>query len=221
METGPLDFIMHVDKHLAALVEAYPVWIYGLMFLIVFAETGLIFMAILPGDSLLFAAGALAAGNGKLEILLLLPLMIAASFCGDQVNYLIGHQVGEKPFKRNSRLFSWENLKKAKRFYSRHGPKAIILGRFIPVLRSVTPLVASVSGMPYLRFILFSLIGASLWASIFVLLGYFIGNLPAVKERFGLVVGAVILISLIPALVETLVERLRGHGRGRKHQRTS
>lgn len=214
MENGVLDFLMHLDRHLADLVEAYPGWIYALMFLVVFAETGLIFMAILPGDSLLFAAGALAASQGKLELPLLLPLMVAAAFCGDQVNWLFGKLVGERPFRKDGRLFNRKNLEKAERFYRDHGIQAIILGRFIPVIRSVTPLAAACSGMHYRTFLPLSLVGTAFWTALFLLLGYSIGDLEIVQGRFVFVLGTVLLITLLPGVFQFLVEARHRHGHG-------
>lgn len=208
---------MHLDRHLADLVQAYPGWIYGLMFLVIFAETGLVFMGFLPGDSLLFAAGALAAGDRILEIRILLPALILASFAGDQANYLIGHLVGEHPFRRDGRLFNRENLEKAKRFYARHGGQAVVTGRFIPVLRSVTPLAAAVGSMPYPRFLIFSVMGSSLWAGLFILVGYFLGRLPAVKGNFAWIILGVILVSCLPGAIQILAEGGRPGSRGRRH----
>ena len=214
MEEGLLDFLMHLDRHLADLVDAYPFWIYALMFLVVFAETGLIFMAILPGDSLLFAAGALVASQGKLDLPLLLTLMMAAAFCGDQVNWLFGKLVGERPFRKDGRLFNRKNLQKAKRFYQRHGIQAIIMGRFIPVIRSVTPLTAACSGMHYRTFLPLSLIGTAIWTGLFLLLGYFIGTLEIVQGRFIFVLGTVLLITLLPGVFQYLAETRHRHGHG-------
>lgn len=219
MENGIFDFFVNLDRNLAALVESYPHAIYALMFLVLFVETGL-FLAILPGDSLLFAAGALAASHGLFQLPLLVPLLMAAAFSGDQINYLIGSWVGEKPFRRGGRLFNRRNLEKARRFYARHGGKAILMGRFIPVVRSATPLAAAVGGMPYRRFLLFSLPGSAAWTLLFLALGYFIGNLEAVRGHFVWVMAAVLVATLLPGLVQYLVEKhQKHHGRGsrRKH----
>lgn len=213
MESGPLEIILDLDKHLGDLAEAYPVRIYALLFVVIFAETGLVVTAALPGDSLLFAAGALAAGGG-LEIRVVLPLLAAASFSGDQANFLIGRLVGDRPFRRDSRLFNQRHLDRAKRFYRDHGGMAVILGRFIPVVRSVVPLAASAAGMPYARFAPLSLAGSVLFAGLFVLLGYLIGNLPVVKENFALVIGIIVLITLSPGIVQFLRLRRRSpHGK--------
>lgn len=214
MEQGILDFLMSLDRRLADLVDAYPGWIYALMFLVVFAETGLIFMAILPGDSLLFAAGALVASQGKLDLPLLLPLMFAAAFCGDQINWLIGKWVGERPFRKDGRLFNRKNLEKAKRFYGQHGIQTIILGRFIPVIRSVAPLAAACTGMRYRTFLPLSLIGTSLWTVLFLLLGYFVGDLEVMRGRFIILLAAVMLITMLPGLFQYLAETRGRHGHG-------
>lgn len=211
MESGIFDFLMHMDRHLADLVEAHPVSVYALIFLVLFAETGLIFLAILPGDSLLFAAGALAASQGMLDLRILLPLMVAAVFLGDQFNYLLGRWVGERPFKRNGHVFNRRSLDKAKRFYKKHGMQTVILGRFIPVIRSVTPLAAAVTGMPYKRFMPLSLGGTVFWTALFLFLGFALGDLEIVKGRFALVLGAVLLVTLLPGLIQLLAERRHGH----------
>lgn len=211
MDTAPLDFLMHLDRHLADLVEAHPVSVYALIFLVIFAETGLIFLALLPGDSLLFAAGALAASQGMLDLRVLLPLLMAAAFLGDQFNYALGKWVGEKPFRLQGRVFNRRSLDQAKRFYQRHGMQTVILGRFIPVIRSVTPLAAAVTGMPYRKFLPLSLGGTAFWTSLFLILGWSLGDLEIVKGRFALVLGAVILVTLLPGAIQFLAERRHGH----------
>jgi membrane-associated protein len=216
MEKGILDFLMHLDRQLAELVDAYPVWIYAILFLVVFAETGLIFLNILPGDELLFAAGALVASHGKLELPLLFPLLFAAAFCGDQVNWLFGKLVGARAFRKDGRLFNKKNLDRAKRFYKRHGIQTIILGRFIPLIRSVTPLAAACTGMPYRTFLPLSLIGTAVWTTLFLLLGYFIGDLAIVRKHFLLVLGGVLLITLLPGLFQYLPQLAHGQGGGRR-----
>jgi membrane-associated protein len=224
MEFTVLDFVLHIDRHLADWVRAFPDWVYALLFLILFAETGLVVMGMLPGDSLIFAAGALAAGHGLLDLRVLLPLFFLAALAGDQVNYLIGRLVGDAPFKHRRRFFNRKTLDRGRRFYGRHGGEAVLLGRFIPVLRSIMPLAAAISGMAWWRFLAYSLAGTLLWVSTFLLTGYFLGNLPWVRGRFAIVLGAVILISLLPGLVQILVERYRqgqdsgGRGGGRRHR---
>jgi membrane-associated protein len=214
MEDGILDFFMHLDRQLAGLVDAYPGWIYALMFVVVFAETGLIFMAILPGDSLLFAAGALAASQGKLDLTFLFPLMFAAAFCGDQVNWLFGKLVGARAFRKDGRLFNKKNLDLAKRYYKQHGIQTLLMGRFIPVIRSVTPLAAACTGMHYPTFLTLSLIGTAVWTALFLLLGYFIGDLDIVQGRFIIVLGSIMILTMLPGVFQ-LVGRMKhrpGHG---------
>jgi membrane-associated protein len=216
MEHGIIDFFLHFDRNLAALVEAYPRAIYALMFLIVFVETGL-FLAMLPGDTLLFAAGALAASHGLFNFPLLIPLMAAAAFCGDQINYLLGRWVGERPFRRDGRFFNRRTLEQARRFYRSHGGKAVLMGRFVPVVRSATPMAAAIGGMPYRRFLAFSLPGSVAWTLLFLFLGHSIGNLEVVRGRFLWVMAAVLVATLLPGLVQYLVEKHHGKGSRRKH----
>lgn len=225
METSPLDFLMHIDRHLADLVDAHPGWIYVLMALVLFAETGLIVMAMLPGDSLLFAAGALAASQGMFNLPILVPVLMGAVFAGDQINYLFGLLVGPRAFRSQGRILNAGNLDRARSFYARYGGEAIVLGRFIPLIRSVTPLAAAASGMPYRRFLAFSLPGSCLWAGLFLGLGYFLGNMDAIKGRFGLVLPAVLAATLLPGLLRFLVDKLHGRRAGsglrepRRHRR--
>lgn len=220
METGIVEFFLHFDRNLAALVEAYPRSIYALMFLVLFVETGL-FMFFLPGDSLLFAAGALAASHGLFHLPLLLALMALAAFCGDQANYWLGRWVGERPFRKDGRIFNRRTLDRARRFYRSHGGKAVLLGRFVPLVRSAIPLAAAIGGMPYRRFLAFSVPGSVAWAVLFLLLGYAIGNLDAVRGNFPWVMAAVLVATLLPGIVQYLVEKHHGHGHGhgprRKH----
>lgn len=216
MDSGIVDSILHLDRHLAALVEAHPQAVYAMMFLVVFVETGL-FLAMLPGDTLLFAAGALAASHGLFHLPLLAPLMAAAAVCGDQANYLLGRWIGERPFRKGGRLFNRRTLDRARRFYASHGGQAVLLGRFIPVVRSATPMAAAMAGMPYLRFLRFSLPGASAWALLYLFLGYAIGNLEVVRGKFLWVMAAVAAATLAPGLVQLLRERLHRHGQGGGH----
>jgi membrane-associated protein len=209
MENGLFEFILNLDQRLEEIVQARPLFVHGLMFLVVFAETGLIFMGALPGDSLLFAAGALAAGGGGLDVRVISPLLFAAAFTGDQANYWIGHWLGDRPFRGGGRLLNRRNLDRARAFYASHGGAAILLGRFIPVIRSVTPLSAAIGGMPYRRFILLSLAGSGLWSGLFLFLGFAVGNLPGVRERFGIILALVILLATLPGAVHLAVGTLR------------
>ena len=197
-----LDFILHIDKHLLDLVSTYGAWTYGILFAIIFCETGLVVTPFLPGDSLLFAAGALC-GAAALEIRILVPLLIAAAVIGDNVNYIIGRTVGPRVFSaEHNRFFKREHLTRTHEFYERHGGKMLVLARFVPIVRTFAPFVAGIARMRYARFLAFSIGGGTLWVSTFTLLGYFFGSLPIVQENFSIAVIAVILISLIPMVVE-------------------
>jgi membrane-associated protein len=197
-----VDFVLHVDKHLLELVAKYGTWTYGILFAIVFMETGLVVTPFLPGDSLLFAAGALA-GAGALEIAVLVPLLIAAAVIGDNVNYLIGRNVGPRVFTtEHNRFFKREHLSRTHEFYERHGGKMLVLARFVPIVRTFAPFVAGIGRMSYPRFLAFSVAGGTLWVAGFSLLGYFFGSLPVVQENFSVAVVVVIYISLVPMVVE-------------------
>jgi membrane-associated protein len=197
-----VDFVLHIDKHLLELVTTYGTWTYGILFAIVFMETGLVVTPFLPGDSLLFAAGALA-GAGALEIGIVVPLLIAAAVIGDNVNYLIGRSVGPRVFTtEHNRFFKREHLSRTHEFYERHGGKMLVLARFVPIVRTFAPFVAGIGRMSYPRFLAFSIAGGTLWVAGFSLLGYFFGGLPVVKENFSVAVIVVIFISLVPMVVE-------------------
>lgn len=196
-----IDFVLHIDKHLLELVATYGTWTYGILFGIVFCETGLVVTPFLPGDSLLFAAGALA-GAGALEIAIVVPLLVSAAVIGDNLNYVIGRTVGPRVFTERNRFFKREHLVRTHEFYERHGGKMLVLARFVPIVRTFAPFVAGVGRMSYLRFLAFSVVGGTLWVSGFALLGYFFGGLPIVKENFSAAVIVVILISLVPMVVE-------------------
>ncbi len=202
-----VDIILHLDRHLAALIADYGVWIYAILFLIVFCETGLVVTPFLPGDSLLFATGALAA-TGAMDPVLLGGLLILASFTGDNTNYWIGRVVGPKVFSRpESRFLNRKHLDQTHRFYERHGGKAVILARFFPIIRTFAPFVAGVGTMLYPRFLAFSLVGGVAWVGGLVGGGYFFGNIPIVKQNFTLVVFGIIFLSLMPAVVGFLRHR--------------
>lgn len=196
-----LDFILHIDKHLFKIVSDYRNWTYLILFCIIFLETGLVVTPFLPGDSLLFAAGAIAA-LGILNIWLLFGLLIAAAFLGDSANYSIGKFFGKKIFEKNYRLIKKEYLTRTHEFYEKHGGKTIILARFIPIIRTFAPFVAGVGYLTYGRFIVYNLIGGILWVLICVTGGYFFGNIPIVKNNFSIVVLAIIAISMLPMLIE-------------------
>lgn len=203
-----IDFILHLDKHLAEIVSQYGFWTYALLFLIIFMETGFVVTPFLPGDSLLFAAGTLAspALDEVLNIWILIPLLILAAILGDTVNYWIGHFIGPRAFSGNIRFLKKEYIDRTHAFYEKHGGKTIILARFIPIIRTFAPFVAGVGAMNYPRFLVYNVVGAVAWVSIFTLGGYFFGSLPFVQENFSLVVIVIILISVLPAVYEFFKE---------------
>lgn len=202
-----IDFILHVDRHLTEFVAANGVWIYGLLFLIVFVETGLVVMPLLPGDSLLFAAGAIAATGGMDPVLLIVLLFIAAVL-GDTLNYHVGRYIGPKVYERESRFIRRDHLLKTRAFFEHHGGKTVIIARFMPFIRTFAPFVAGVGAMEYRRFLTFNVIGAGLWVVSFVLMGYLFGNLPIVKKNFTLVIFAIILLSVAPGVIAWLRHKL-------------
>jgi membrane-associated protein len=203
-----IDIFLHLDHHLAQLIEQFGAGSYLILFLIIFAETGLVVTPFLPGDSLLFAAGTFAA-LGSFDLVLLLVLLIAAAVIGDSVNYWIGARVGERAFSGRVRFLKQEHLERTRTFYARHGGKTIVLARFIPIIRTFAPFVAGVGRMHYPRFLAYNVAGAVLWVSLFVLGGYFFGNIPAVRSNFTLVILAIIALSVVPVIVELLRGRRR------------
>jgi membrane-associated protein len=197
-----IDFILHIDIHLKQLCLDYGPWVNLILFLIVFCETGLVVTPFLPGDSLLFAVGSMAA-LGALDVAVVTPLLIMAAVLGDGVNYAIGARVGPKVFQSDeSRFFKKAHLFNTQEFYNRHGGKTIIIARFMPIIRTFAPFVAGIGTMSYLRFFAFNVIGAVAWVVSFVLLGYFFGNIPVVKKNFTLVIFAIIVISILPGVIE-------------------
>jgi membrane-associated protein len=203
-----IDLFLHLDKHLEAVINAYGIWTYALLFVIIFMETGLVVTPFLPGDSLLFAAGTFAA-KGWLNIWVLLIVCSAAAILGDTVNYWIGHFIGPKAFSGDSRFLRKEYLDRTHAFYEKHGGKTIILARFIPIIRTFAPFVAGIGAMTYSHFITYNVIGGIAWVSLFTLGGYFVGSIPFVQHNFELVVIAIILISVLPMVIEFLRERAR------------
>jgi membrane-associated protein len=201
-----IDFILHVDRHLLGLIGQYGLWVYGILFLIVFVETGLVVMPFLPGDSLLFAAGALA-GVGSLDPLVLGVSLFVAAVLGDSCNYYVGSRIGAAVYARDSRWIRRDHLDQAREFFERHGGKSVLIARFAPFLRTFVPFVAGASRMSYARFLMFNILGALFWVGGFVGLGYFFGNLPGVKEHFTWVLLGIIVLSLLPALVAYLQGR--------------
>lgn len=199
-----IDIFLHLDKHLAELVSNYGGWTYGILFVIVFCETGLVVTPLLPGDSLLFAAGAICSIGG-LDVLPLCLLLIVAAILGDTVNYHIGYYLGPKVFDSpNPRFFKREYLVKTEKFYEKHGGKTIIIARFMPIIRTFAPFVAGVGRMNYFQFIRYNIIGGIAWVSSFLLLGYWFGEREVVKKNFTLVIIAIIFISILPGIVEFL-----------------
>jgi membrane-associated protein len=207
--TTLIDLFLHLDEHLAVVIQQYGTWTYLLLFLIIFLETGVVVTPFLPGDSLIFAAGTFA-GLGHMNIVLLFILLSLAAFLGDTANYWIGHFIGPKAFSGNVRFLKKEYMDRTHAFYEKHGGKTIILARFIPIVRTFAPFVAGVGRMSYWHFITYNIIGGVLWVALFCFLGYFFGNLQFVQNNFSLVVIAIILISVLPAVFEVLKERFRG-----------
>ena len=201
-----LDFFLHLDVHLGEIILNYGVWTYAILFLIIFMETGLVVTPFLPGDSLLFAAGTFAA-LGALDPILLFFLLFAAAVLGDTVNYWIGSVVGMRAFEKERRFLNREHLEKTQRFYEKHGGKTIVLARFIPIVRTFAPFVAGVGTMKYRNFVFYNIFGGFLWTSLFVFGGYFVGNIPVVKENFEIVIIVIILISVLPMVVEYINSR--------------
>jgi membrane-associated protein len=205
--TSFIDLFLHLDKHLEVIITDYGVWTYLILFLIIFCETGLVVTPFLPGDSLLFAAGAFA-GLGVMRADLLFLLLTVAAIIGDTVNYWIGHYIGPRAFSGNIRFLKKEYLERTHAFYEKYGGKAIVLARFVPIIRTFAPFVAGIGAMNYSRFIFYNVAGAIIWVGIFIYGGYFFGNLPAVQENFTLVILAIIFVSVVPMIVEFLKERL-------------
>jgi len=202
-----LDIFLHLDTHLQTVIQHYGVWTYLILFFIIFCETGLVVTPILPGDSLLFAAGALAAG-GALEVFWLFGLLSVAAVLGDAVNYAIGHFMGPKVFSRqDSRFLKKEYLDRTHQFYEKYGGKTIIIARFVPIVRTFAPFVAGVGSMTYWRFASYNVIGGILWIAVCLFAGYAFGNLPIVKENFTLVILAIIFVSILPGLIEWVRHR--------------
>lgn len=201
-----VDFILHIDTHLDAIIAAYGTWTYLVLFLIIFCETGLVVTPFLPGDSLLFAAGAFAA-RGSLNPVVLFFLLSLAAVLGDTVNYWIGRAIGPRVFNRPSRFINPKYLERTHRFYEKHGGKAIVFARFMPIIRTFAPFVAGIGTMEYKRFVFFNVAGGIAWIALFVFGGYYFGNLPAVEENFTFVIMAIIFLSVLPGVIEYLRSR--------------
>jgi len=203
-----VDFILHLDQYLNEIIQNYGVWTYAILFLIIFIETGFVIMPFLPGDSLLFAAGTFAA-LGSLNVWLLWVVVFVAAVLGDTVNYWIGKKIGPRAFNQDMRFLKREYLEKTQQFYDKHGGKTIILARFVPIVRTFAPFVAGVGTMNYGRFFTFNVVGAFLWTTLFIFLGYFFGNIPFVKENFELAIFGIIFISVVPMAIEYVRNRAR------------
>jgi len=196
-----IDFILHIDKHLLEIVTDYQTWTYLILFAIIFCETGLVVTPFLPGDSLLFAAGAISAMEGNpIDVNLLVPMLLLAAVLGDNTNYWIGHLIGDRVYERNYKLIKRKYIDQTHAFYEKHGKTTLIVARFMPIVRTFAPFVAGIGKMKYLRFFSFSLIGNVLWVVLFTYAGNFFGNIPTIKQNFTLVVFAIIAISLVPPI---------------------
>ena len=213
-----IDLFLHFDRHLAEFVQTYGVWVYLALFVIIFAETGLVVTPFLPGDSLLFAAGALSASSGAFNLWVLVPLLIVAAVLGDAVNYAIGNAVGPRIFTASDQTSFWhrvlnrDHLAKAHAFFERYGGKAIVLGRFVPIVRTFVPFVAGAGTMTYSTFAFYNVAGAVIWVGICTIAGFAFGNVPIVKNNFTLVALGIIAVSLLPMAVEILRHRRAGAG---------
>ena len=202
-----IDIVLHLDKHLALLIQQYGTWIYLILFLIIYCETGLVVTPFLPGDSLLFVAGAMAA-VGAMDVHALFALLVLAAFSGDNTNYWIGHYAGPRVFKRErSRFLNPEHLRRTQSFYEKHGGKTIVLARFMPIVRTFAPFVAGIGRMHYTSFLFYSFSGSVLWISSLVYAGYYFGNIPVVKNNLTAFILGVIVISILPAVIAFLREK--------------
>jgi len=202
------DFILHIDVHLGQIITTYGVLTYVILFAIIFMETGLVFTPFLPGDSLLFAAGAFAA-LGSLNIAILLLVLFLAAALGDTANYWIGHFFGKQIVAHPKIPIDEEHIKETQNFYKKYGGKTIILARFIPFIRTFAPFVAGIGSMDYMQFLLFNVIGAALWVAVATLAGFFFGNIPFVKHNFSLVIIGVVLVSILPILYEIVSRKMK------------
>ena len=204
-----LDFILHVDDHLLEFITNYGIWIYAILFLIIFVETGLVVMPFLPGDSLLFAAGALAASTGAMDPVVLVILLFTAAVLGDTLNYHIGKFVGPRVFEMESRFINRQHLIYTQKFFEKHGGKTIIFARFVPFARTFAPFVAGAGSMNYKFFLTYNLIGAFFWVGSFITLGYLFGNMPIVKDNFTYLIFGIIIISVLPGIIGFIRQKLK------------
>ena len=204
-----LDFILHVDDHLLEFITNYGFWIYAILFLIIFVETGLVVMPFLPGDSLLFAAGALAASTGAMDPFVLMILLFTAAVLGDTLNYHIGKFIGPRVFETESRFINKQHLNYTQKFFAKHGGKTIIFARFVPFARTFAPFVAGAGSMNYKFFLSFNAIGGFLWIGSFITLGYLFGNMPIVKDNFTHLIFGIIIISVLPGIIGFIRQKLK------------
>ena len=205
-----IDFILHIDTHLSAIISQYQGWTYLILFVIIFAETGFVVTPFLPGDSLLFAAGALiAGGNTGLDIYLLSLILIVAAITGNTVNYTLGKILGDKVFKPNNRILKLEYYNQTHAFFEKHGGKAVIFSRFMPIIRTIAPFVAGVGKMPFGRYTLYNVIGGVTWIVIFLFAGFVLGNIPFFKAHFSLIGIGIIVVSLIPPIVAGVKSKMK------------
>jgi membrane-associated protein len=204
-----VDLFLHLDRHLAEIIASYGGWTYLILFAVVFLETGIVATPFLPGDSLLFAAGTFAA-LGSLDLGFTILLLAAAAILGDTVNYWIGRKIGPRVFREDYRFLNRKHLEATHAFYEKHGGKTIVIARFLPIIRTFAPFVAGIGTMSYRRFIAYNVVGGIAWVLGFVLLGYFFGNLPVVKQNFSLVILAIIVLSIMPIVIEWLRHRRKG-----------
>jgi membrane-associated protein len=202
-----VDIFLHLDKHLGEIITAYGTWTYAILFLIIFAETGLVIAPFLPGDSLLFATGALAAATGALDPLLTVVLLSVAAILGDTVNYSVGATAGLNVLKRFPSI-KREHIEYTERFYAKHGGKTIIFARFAPIVRTFAPFVAGIGAMQYGKFIAYNVIGGIVWVVSFVYMGYFFGNIPVVKRNFTFVIIGIVILSILPGVIEFVRHRM-------------
>ena len=205
---NPVDFVLHFDKHLLEFVRDYGSWVYAILFTIVFAETGFVVTPFLPGDSLLFAAGALCA-TGELSITAMLALLIVAAFTGNAINYSVGRFIGPRVFQSGARLLNKRHLDRAHAFFEQYGGKAVILGRFVPIVRTFVPFVAGAAQMTPAAFVLYNAIGAVAWVALCLGAGWFFGNIPIVKNNFSLVTIGIVVVSVLPMVFELIAHRRR------------
>ncbi len=203
-----IDLFLHLDVYLQEVIQNYGTWVYALLFLIIFMETGFVVTPFLPGDSLLFAAGTFAA-LGSLNLWLVFGLLFFAAMLGDTINYMIGHYLGAWILAKDTRFLKQKHLEKTHQFFEKHGGKTIVLARFVPIIRTFAPFVAGLGAMHYSRFISYNILGAFLWTSLFIFSGYFFGNIPVVKNNFEVVIVGIILISVIPMGYEAIRTRMR------------